>query len=58
MSFSFQFYIDMGDNKIGSLPITHLSDPYIEASKFCAKYDLDPIIITILGDEIREQMMR
>ncbi len=55
-TFSFQFYVDMGSNKIGHILINQDSDPYIEASKFCARYELDSIIITILGDSIRDQM--
>lgn len=55
--YSFQFYIDMGNSQIGSIFITNLSEPYVESSKFCAHYGLDPIVITVLGDSIREQML-
>ena len=57
IEFSFQYHIDLGNNKISPILITHLSDPYIEASKFCAKEGLPSILVTVLGDAMRDQMM-
>jgi hypothetical protein len=56
--FTFEFQIDLGNGTSGSLLIDELSDPYIEASKFCAKHHLSSIIVTILGDSIRDQMFQ
>lgn len=36
-TFSFQYYLDLGNNKICHILINQESDPYIEASKLCAK---------------------
>lgn len=55
-SFSFQYYVDMGSGKIGHIFINQDSNPYVESSKFCAKYQLSSIIVTILGDAILEQI--
>lgn len=54
--FSFQYYVDLGHNQVGNIFINQESDPYVESSKFCAKYQLSSIIITILGDAIQEQI--
>lgn len=55
-NFSFQYYIDLGNQKISNIFINQDSDPYVEASKFCAKLSLPAIIVTILGDAIKEQI--
>ena len=54
--FSFHYFIDLGNQKISNLFINQDSDPYVEASKFCAKLSLPSIIVTILGDAIKEQI--
>ena len=52
-NFSFQYFIDLGNQKISNIFINQDSDPYVEASKFCAKLSLPSIIVTILGDAIK-----
>lgn len=47
--FSFKYVVNLGE-KIGNIFINEHSDPYVEASQFCAKFGLPTIIITILGD--------
>jgi hypothetical protein len=52
--FSFEYHLDMGERKIAKILINQNSDPYVEASKFCAKYELKSIYITIIGDAIAQ----
>jgi hypothetical protein len=54
--FSFQYYVDLGNNILGHIFINQDSDPYVESSKFCVKYSLPSIIVTILGDAIQKQI--
>ena len=53
IEFSFQYFVDLGNQKISNIFINQDSDPYVEASKFCAKLSLPAIIVTILGDAIK-----
>jgi hypothetical protein len=46
--FSFEYHLDMGQQKIAKILIYQGSDPYVEASKFCARYELKSIYITII----------
>lgn len=46
----------MGEQNVAKIAINQDSDPYVEASKFCAKQKLKSIYVTIIGDAISNQM--